>query len=178
MKAVRDVWNLRTWTSVTRPFWTPADQAFFLRKRPRPQRERRGSMPHVPVLRRSLSTEQDVCGLRLDALSEGLHVHVTPVEDVELRAAFNTVEHAVWHCWQPSSDELAGLSNMHGCYCPYHNHEASHEAYINSSSGRGGPQQLRQAQAQFLTQTKSDESEQQDIWEIVTQGLHIETQRL
>jgi len=32
MKAVRDVWNLRTWTWVTMPYWTRGDWARFLRK--------------------------------------------------------------------------------------------------------------------------------------------------
>jgi hypothetical protein len=33
-KAVRDIWNLRTWVQTTEPYWTPADHAHFLTKRP------------------------------------------------------------------------------------------------------------------------------------------------
>jgi hypothetical protein len=29
-----------------------------------------------------------------------------------------------------------------------------------------------------LTKSKSDETEQQDVWELVTEGLHIEAQEL
>jgi len=32
MKAVRDIWNLRTWTSATMPYWTSADHSRYLRK--------------------------------------------------------------------------------------------------------------------------------------------------
>ena len=32
MKAVRDVWNLRTWTWATMPYWTRSDQEIFMRK--------------------------------------------------------------------------------------------------------------------------------------------------
>ena len=32
MKAVRDVWNLRTWAWTTMPYWTRSDLAKFLRK--------------------------------------------------------------------------------------------------------------------------------------------------
>ena len=32
LKVVRDVWNLRTWTSVTMPYWTRSDRASFIRK--------------------------------------------------------------------------------------------------------------------------------------------------
>jgi len=32
MKAVRDVWNLRTWTWTTMPYWTRSDQEIFMRK--------------------------------------------------------------------------------------------------------------------------------------------------
>jgi hypothetical protein len=32
MKAVRDVWNLRTWVQDTKPFWTRSDEQKFLRK--------------------------------------------------------------------------------------------------------------------------------------------------
>ena len=32
MKAVRDVWNLRTWPWVTMPYWTRSDQEIFLKK--------------------------------------------------------------------------------------------------------------------------------------------------
>jgi hypothetical protein len=31
-KAVRDIWNLRTWTTVTKPFWTQEDKALYHRK--------------------------------------------------------------------------------------------------------------------------------------------------
>ena len=31
-KAVRDVWKLRTWSWVTKSYWTPEDLSFFLRK--------------------------------------------------------------------------------------------------------------------------------------------------
>ena len=33
-KAVRDIWNLRTWVQTTKPYWTQADHDFFLTKRP------------------------------------------------------------------------------------------------------------------------------------------------
>ena len=33
-KAVRDIWNLRTWVQTTEPYWTQADHAHFLTKRP------------------------------------------------------------------------------------------------------------------------------------------------
>ena len=32
MKAVRDVWNLRTWTWTTMPYWSRKDHAIFLKK--------------------------------------------------------------------------------------------------------------------------------------------------
>ena len=32
MKAVRDIWNLRTWTAATMPYWTSADHRRYLRK--------------------------------------------------------------------------------------------------------------------------------------------------
>jgi hypothetical protein len=32
-KAVRDIWNLRTWAGTTRPFWTRRDEALWARKR-------------------------------------------------------------------------------------------------------------------------------------------------
>ena len=79
MKAVRDVWNLRTWTAVTMPFWTPADQAFFLaRKRRKRQRKRPGSLPR-PALRHGRLTERNACGLPSEPHSAG---------------DFNAVEHA------------------------------------------------------------------------------------
>ena len=31
-KAVRDIWLPRTWKRVTKPFWTPQDQACFMKK--------------------------------------------------------------------------------------------------------------------------------------------------
>ena len=33
-KAVRDIWNLRTWVQTTEPYWTQADHDFYLTKRP------------------------------------------------------------------------------------------------------------------------------------------------
>ena len=33
-KAVRDIWNLRTWVQTTKPYWTQADHDFYLTKRP------------------------------------------------------------------------------------------------------------------------------------------------
>ena len=33
-KAVRDIWKLRTWVQTTEPYWTQADHAHFLTKRP------------------------------------------------------------------------------------------------------------------------------------------------
>ena len=33
-KAVRDIWNLRTWVQTTEPYWTQADHDHFLTKRP------------------------------------------------------------------------------------------------------------------------------------------------
>ena len=32
-KAVRDIWNLRTWAATTRPFWTTSEKALWARKR-------------------------------------------------------------------------------------------------------------------------------------------------
>jgi hypothetical protein len=34
-KAVRDIWNLRTWTRDTRPHWTPLDEETFTKKKSR-----------------------------------------------------------------------------------------------------------------------------------------------
>jgi hypothetical protein len=34
-KAVRDIWNLRTWTRDTRPHWTPLDEEIFTKKESR-----------------------------------------------------------------------------------------------------------------------------------------------
>jgi hypothetical protein len=31
-KAVRDIWNLRTWVQTTKPFWSPQDQTHFLKR--------------------------------------------------------------------------------------------------------------------------------------------------
>jgi len=31
-KAVRDIWNLRTWVQTTKPFWTPPDETKFLKR--------------------------------------------------------------------------------------------------------------------------------------------------
>ena len=42
MKAVRDVWNLRTWAWTTMPYWTRIDLAKFLRKHLCTQCQRRG----------------------------------------------------------------------------------------------------------------------------------------
>ena len=32
LKVIRDVWNLRTWTSATMPYWTRSDREFFIKK--------------------------------------------------------------------------------------------------------------------------------------------------
>ena len=42
MKAVRDVWNLRTWAWATMPYWMRSDLAKFLRKHLCTQCQRRG----------------------------------------------------------------------------------------------------------------------------------------
>ena len=42
MKAVRDVWNLRTWKWTTMPYWTRSDLAKFLRKHLCTQCQRKG----------------------------------------------------------------------------------------------------------------------------------------
>ena len=42
MKAVRDVWNLRTWAWTTMPYWTRSDLAKFLRKHLCTQCQRKG----------------------------------------------------------------------------------------------------------------------------------------
>ena len=42
-KAVRDIWNLRTWVQTTKPFWSPSDEAHFL-KRERRKNTKRMSM--------------------------------------------------------------------------------------------------------------------------------------
>jgi hypothetical protein len=34
-KAVRDIWNLRTWARATRPHWTPSDEEIFMKKKSR-----------------------------------------------------------------------------------------------------------------------------------------------
>ena len=34
-KAVRDIWNLRTWARATRPHWTPSDEETFTKKKSR-----------------------------------------------------------------------------------------------------------------------------------------------
>ena len=44
-KAVRDIWNLRTWVQTTKPFWSPPDETNFL------QRELRKNTKRMPMKR-------------------------------------------------------------------------------------------------------------------------------
>jgi hypothetical protein len=108
MKAVRNVCNLRTWTSVTRPFWTLDDHAFFLMKRRRPPLCA-GSLPY-PLPQRGLLTEPNVYEHRFDAPSVGGEAILS--SDVEPGAACNAgIKHNVWPC-PPIRDELADYANL------------------------------------------------------------------
>ena len=182
MKAVRDVWNLRTWTSVTRPFWTPADHAFFVMKRRRPPLCG-GSLPY-PLPQRGLLTEPKVYENRFDAPSVGGGAILS--SDGEPSTACNAViKHNVGPC-PPIRDELADFANLesrvnHGSNSPVLAYDLNREAVINSSSGRGNllqRQALTHYLSRLLTKSTSSEAEQQDIWELVTEGLHIEAQQL
>jgi len=39
-KAVRDIWNLRTWAQTTKPFWSPSDETHFLKREHRKNTKR------------------------------------------------------------------------------------------------------------------------------------------
>jgi hypothetical protein len=57
-KAVRDIWNLRTWVQTTKPFWSPPDETNFLK------RELRRNTKRMPmkrsVAKRAPPQEKDI----------------------------------------------------------------------------------------------------------------------
>jgi hypothetical protein len=64
-KAVRDIWNLRTWAGTTKPFWSPSDEAHFLKREHR-KNTKRVSMKQS-VAKKAPPQENDVPTISMTA---------------------------------------------------------------------------------------------------------------